>query len=234
MSLILAARFQDGILLASDPFVFNNDGELPIKHIQFNKLYISKKLKSVFASVGSSWVFNEFTSWIEANNFSEANTIEKISNQWAYLNKLWKDQRESDTLNLDNHTLRPLSDSILVSIFEKDLNLINIFDSNGNKKTTSQFVFSGSGSLFVENYLRESKKSFNPTDSLTQCVDLIFECYNSAYKDLYVIGTPSMAVIVPEKTINYAEECSLLWQKNRKQYFDEIKEAILRDSFRTA
>ena len=94
MSLILGARCKGGILLAADPFVFNNDGDLPQKRLDFSRFLISPQCDYAIVSIGSQWVFQQFKTWIESGSVQRSQLLEALSEKWAELSKYWKSTRE--------------------------------------------------------------------------------------------------------------------------------------------
>lgn len=226
MSLILGARFQNGILLASDPFVFDNDGELPLKSINFDKIYISTKLNCAITAVGSSWVFHEFSKWLNESEITEEEAPELLPRKWAELSAYWKDKRSKD-INEIKGTLRPISHSIYLMVWGNDLQSISIVDENGHLERTSSFALSGSGSFLVEQFLRISARKFEPSDTLEQCFELLEKCFTLASKDLYVVGQPCIVLVTSSQVVDLSEKCSQIWSEHYKEYFADIKALLL-------
>jgi hypothetical protein len=224
MSLILATRFEGGILVASDPFVFDNDGEMPSKTADFNKLFISSTFSCVIAAVGSRWVFTEAQEWLNSRPEDKlGNWIRDLASMWKELNLEWKGRRSSEISDMSITTLRPLSESLFVLAHTNNLASIQICDSEGNLHQTESFIISGSGADLVRNSLQAAREIFRPSDSLETCLDLVEKCYRAARHDLYVIGFPAIAIVRSEGIIDFTKDCEQMWFEFGKTYFENIK-----------
>lgn len=226
MSLVIGARFRDGILLASDPFVFNNDGEFPLKSLNFHRFHIVEKMHLVMTSIGSNWVFREFTKWLETSQITNNNMMQLLPLKWAELSASWRDRRTKETSELRSGTLRPISHSVCLMGWGKDLQSVFVFDEHGNFEKTSTFLISGSGSLLVEHFLNVSGNTFRPNDSLDQCFDLVEECFSIASQDLYVMGQPVIALLTPSRVLDFTEQCTHVYLKHSKGYFNDMKAVL--------
>lgn len=226
MSLVLATRFSDGTILACDPFVFDNDGEVPRKHINFDRFCISTDPSIAFAAIGSRWIFVEFCQWYKKQDIDPSDVMTNLATKWMELNTFWKSERESELKEADVSTLRSVSNSLLIMCQGEHPDTISIIDSAGKISQTSTFVFSGSGSYLVENYLSTSGKSFQPSFSLNECLSLIYKCYDVACEDLYVIGLPSILVVTANGIVDISQDCASIWRDCNQRFFKELTNTI--------
>jgi len=224
MSLVLATRFQGGIVVASDPFVFDNNGEMPSKTADFNKLFISSTYNCVMAAVGSRWVFTKAQEWLNSRPEDKlGDWIRDLASMWKELNLEWKEKRSCEIRDTVNRTLRPLSESLFLLAQTNNLASIQICDSEGNLHQTESFILSGSGADLVRSLLQSTSQIFRPSDSLRTCLDLVEKCYCVAGHDLYVIGFPAIAIVRSEGIIDLTNDCEQIWFEFEKQYFEKIK-----------
>ena len=224
MSLVLGTRFEGGILVASDPFVFDNDGETPSKTADFNKLFISSTYNCVMAAVGSRWVFTKTQEWLNSRPEDKlGNWVRDLASMWKELNLEWKERRSCEISDTVNRTLRPLSESLFLLAQTNNLASIQICDSEGNLHQTESFILSGSGADLVRSLLQSTSQIFRPSDSLRTCLDLVEKCYRVAGHDLYVIGFPAIAIVRSEGIIDLTNDCEQIWFKFEKQYFKKIR-----------
>jgi len=224
MSLVLATRFQGGILVASDPFVFDNDAEMPSKTADFNKLFIFSTYSCVMAAVGSHWVFTKAQEWLNSQAKDRlGNWMRDLASLWKELNLKWKEERCCEISDTVKRTLRPLSESLFLLAQTKNLGSITICDSEGNLHQTESFILSGSGTDLVRNLLQSTGQIFRPSDSLRTCLDLVEKCYRVAGHDLYVIGLPAIAIVRSEGIIDFTNDCEQIWLECERQYFKKIK-----------
>lgn len=224
MSVVLCTRFNKGILLASDPFVFDNDGELPLKHIDFSRFFSSERLGVALVSVGSRWVFAQFCQELDAQQTVAKEHLSRLADQWQGLSQSWKEQRQQDAMTQGDETLRPLSDSLLFLTMTSDINTIHLIDSDGNLHATSSFALAGSGSHLLRNYLETKRDTFSSRQSLQESISLVTACYRAARCDLYVIGYPSIIVVTETSIIDLAKQCAALWRHADQQYYDGLIE----------
>ena len=222
MSLILATRFKDGILLASDPFFFDNDGEVPLKGIKFDKFIISEQHHCVMFGIGSVWVLEQAGKWLALRKPDFATLLPELALKWKELNRVWKKNRTVEITQAEIQSLRPISDSLFLFAKSDDLSTIHICDSEGKLHTTTTFVLSGSGSDLARQLLEATGQKFSPTDSLESCLDLTWKCFRAASYDLYVIGYPAIVLLSKYRIINLAKQCKVLWDRNGKSYFDSL------------
>lgn len=228
MSLILATRFKGGILLAADPFFFDNDGEVPLKGIKFDKFIISKQNSCVVAGVGSVWVLEQAGKWLAAQLPDYDDLLPDLASKWKELNQEWKENREAEIAEAQVQSLRPISDSLFILAKSNNLSTIHICDSEGKLHATTTFVLSGSGSDLVRQLLESTGQKFSPTDSLENCLDLTWKCYRAASCDLYVMGFPSVVLITAQGIKNLSEQCAALWSDTEKNYFINLKSTVLK------
>jgi len=172
MSLILATRFKGGIFLAADPFYFDNDGEVPLKGIRFDKFIVSERYRCVMVGVGSVWVLEQAGKWLSAQNYNHDELLPVLAAKWKKFNQEWKRNREKEIAEAEVQSLRPISDSLFIIGKSDDLSVIHICDSEGKLHSTSTFVLSGSGSDLVRKFLKSTGQKFSPTDSLEKCLKL--------------------------------------------------------------
>ena len=222
MSLILVTRYKDGIILAADSFVFDNDGEVPLKSMDFNKVLISRFHKTAMVAVGSTWVFHESYQWLKRQK-KKKNILKPLSAKWEKLNDRWKKNRKKEIKKTKNKTLRPVSDSLLVLAQQTDLETIHIIDPKGKVHETKSFVMSGSGADLTRHYLKKTKKTFKPKDSLDKCLKLLQECYQASGHDLYVTGFPVITIVQQRKIIDLTKQCEQTWKDCEQKYFGKIK-----------
>jgi 20S proteasome alpha/beta subunit len=104
-----------------------------------------------------------------------------------------------------------------------DLSTINIGDGDGKLYSTSSFVFSGSGSDLVMHFIMRTEKKFSPSDTLEECIELIWQCYRVASADLYVTGFPSIAVVGEKGIRDFSKRCSAIWNRIESNYFTDLK-----------
>lgn len=223
MSLILVTRFEQGILFAGDPFVFDNDGEIPQKRLNFNKFYYSSRFRFALVAVGSRWVFSSLLGWIESIETTQALSLKEISLKWLNLNLEWKEMRRLELSEHGEKTLRDISDSLFIFASASDLETIWIVNSRGQISSSKTFAFSGSGTYLVQLYLEKSGKSFQPSSTFDETLALAKECYAAAGSDLYVFGLPSIAVLTPNLFIDLSDNCQKLWAKCQDDYFVELR-----------
>ena len=228
MSIIVAARYNKGILLASDPFYFDNDGEVPLKGINFNKFIVSVQYRCAMVGVGSAWVLEQAAKWIAAERFPSDHFLPALTAKWKQLNHEWKKDREREIAESKVQTLRPLSDSIFFLAKSDDLSTMHIGDSEGKLHSTSSFVLSGSGSGLVRHLLESTGQKFSPNDSLEKCLDLTRRCYCAASYDLYVIGFPSIVLVTEKGIRNFTEKCAALWSNAQNKYFSDLTSIALK------
>lgn len=228
MSLIIVARFRKGILLAADPFVFDNDGEVPCKAIDFDKFIVSKELGAALVAVGSRWVFAQFHEWIETGkDMNRENLVDAFSTKWAQLNQNWKKRREKEAAKSDAGTLRPISDSLFILVQLRDLSSIYIVDQEGNTHISRTYVLSGSGSSFVRHFLETEGKSFRCDDSLLQSSRLMRDCYGVAKQDLYVTGLPALVAATANGFFDFSRSCERVQKECEKKYFADLSRDLM-------
>lgn len=226
MSLIVATRFDKGILLASDPFVFDNDAALPQKLVDFAKAHISNKYGCAFLRVGSSWVFRNFINWVENKDIEVDEFETRIQSKWAELNSEWINKRVSENQVEGNSTLRPISNSSLIIARKSDIKSISIIDHDGTIINSSTFIIGGSGSYLVEEHFRISGKSFRPSFTLQRSFDLIRECYDIASRDLYVIGYPTIVLVLSTHIEDFTDDCVNVWLSCNNKYFSSLRKKL--------
>ncbi len=172
MSFFLGTRFDEGILFASDSFIFDNDGDVPSKAMNFEKMHVHHKLGMAMAFVGSSWVFHSFVHWLNTHSLFYY-IIKDIPDKWKELNVQWKTNREIEMADADQKSLRPVSDSLLFIARQKNLKTIYVIDYSGNSHLTETFVISGSGSDIAGAFLKSEGKIFSLANSLKDCMELM-------------------------------------------------------------
>lgn len=221
MSLIFGVIFKNGILIADDPFALHNDLEHPQKEINFQKMFTSERLGIVAASVGSLWVFQRFCSYLNGIRSFNLKNLEPILPKWVQLTKEWKN-RNKDPVNNVTNNLRQLSDSYCIFARTNNLNEIYIIDYEGNIDKSSSYIFAGSGSYLVEQFLCCNKKTFNPLSPFKNTLKLLLECYRIASRDLFILGFPSIIVISNERIFDFSVEVSKLYSRSNAQYYKNM------------
>lgn len=225
MSLVIATRYSEGILLASDSFVFDNDGDVPSKAMDFEKLHVHHNLGMAMAYVGSTWVFHSFIGWLKSHSFSD-DIIYDMSEKWKELNGEWKDNREIALADADQKTLRPVSDSLLFIACQEDLKTIHVIDSKGEHRTTNTFLVSGSGSDIVKNYCDAKGKVFSVDDGFDESMKLMQETFYAASHDLYVIGCPCFCIVRNDMIVDISKYCDTAWKKCVQMYWESTGKHI--------
>lgn len=227
MSLIISARYKNGILLAADPFYFNNDGEVPLKGINFDKFVFSDLCRFAIVGVGSMWVLDQLHNCLHNHHFQPKNLLPHLASKWREFNQEWKTKRQREIAEADARTLRPISDSRFIFATSDDLSKIQICDSEGNLNSTSTFFLCGSGSDLVWHFLKSTNQQFSPTDDLGDCLELVWKCYSHASNDLYVVGLPSLFLLTNKTLINFNNICSEIFNKTRVKYFTDLTSTIM-------
>jgi 20S proteasome alpha/beta subunit len=148
--------------------------------------------------------------------------------KWKDLNGEWRAKRETEAQHENSGTLRPISNSLLVIARQSNLESISIIDHDGKLETTQTFVISGSGSYLVEQFLRQSEKSFSPAMTLDDCFDLLQGCYRVLSRDLYVIGYPAVVLVSHSHIRNFSDECAKIWSNQDRQYFGKVKKKLFK------
>jgi hypothetical protein len=225
MSLIIACLFNEGILISSDSFMFDNDGEIPFKHIEFAQILVSESHGIAMAGVGSYWVLTKAYQYIVEEQKNDFDLI-ALASKWKSLNDKWRENREQELSEAENTTLRPISDSLMILARQDNLKHIHIIDPNGVLHKTSAFVLSGSGGEWTRRYLDNTKKIFEPSDSLSDCFELIQSCYNVSSHDLYVTGIPTITIVKANKIFDLTDTCRSQWEKCKTNYFDNLLKTI--------
>ncbi len=223
MSLIVATRFNRGVLLTSDPFVFDNDGVLPRKRVKFDRFLVSQEPTFAMAAVGSGWVFQQAQELVESRALSDHDDwLSLLSDSWRVWTERWKRERQKELEREGSSTLRPVSDSIFVLVRQEDLCSIVIGHGKGKLHQTSSFVISGSGSIWVRDYLAASGQIFDAGDTLEKCFILVADCYRKAQQDLYVVGLPSVVVVTDEQVLDLSGQCERLVSQLSYSYFQQL------------
>ena len=125
MSLIIGTRFKGGILIASDPFFFDNQGIAPSKGIRFKRFLISKALSFGMAAAGSLWVFEKTKEWFSSfENSNPDDFLVPLSSKWKELNRHWINNREHQVSETGFGTLLPISNSLFILGMSNDLSCI--------------------------------------------------------------------------------------------------------------
>jgi hypothetical protein len=223
---VIATRFNGGILLACDPFTFDNDRESPQKSVQFHKIFVAEKQNLVSLGVGSRWVFRSFNIWLEKQQPQKYQHLQKISSKWSELQNEWLEKRKEMLEQYSANTLRPASNSLLILVSPKDIKTITAIDTHGNVRNSSSFVICGSGSDLVAKFLKNSNKLFAPSNKLDETFKLAFDCFDVASDDLYVIGIPSIMIVYNDQVIDFSNQCEIIWKKTKTKYANELKKAI--------
>jgi 20S proteasome alpha/beta subunit len=227
MSIIIVTRYKDGIILAADSFIFDNDGEVPYKSMDFRKVLISKSHKSAMVAVGSSWVFHEAYAWLKKQR-KKKGIIGPLSAEWKKLNVNWKRRRARELKKEKHTTLRPVSNSLIVIAQQANLDVIQIIDPKGKIHETKSFVMSGSGAELARHYLSAKEKSFKQSDTLNNSLNLLRECYRAASHDLYVTGIPAIVIVKKAGILDLTKQCEEVWQECESRFFVRIKNIIKR------
>jgi len=219
MSLVIASRYNDGIILASDSFVMSEreDGRI-LTSQRFDRPLIiqSKRLGIVY--VGSVWVYNNFIEWFKNTKYS-LNNVKKISDKWAELNNYWLSNRK---LELSEISSIPLSKSILILANVISTPKIQVIDYKGEIQQIDSFIIAGSGSDLIKPQLT-SNCLFDSTLSLGYNIEKLLLCYKIASADIAVSGIPSIGIIEKKKTISLNSEYEILWKRTLNEFYKEVK-----------
>ena len=224
MSLVFGGCFSNGILFACDPFILKNDGKAPQKLLSFRKFWVSHNLGYAFVSIGSLQVFSNFCEWLENDDNNKG--LDSLAEKWSEINNEWKNTTKHEIDTSDLSTLRPISDSVLFVCKVNELTSIYIIDASGKINQTSTFVFSGSGTYLVTQFLQTTGSYFDSTNSIQESFLLLQKCFLVARNDLYVSGFPSIIAVTPNNVIDLSDKCADFWFECENLYFDNLQKLI--------
>lgn len=226
MSLILAARFKEGIVVASDSFVFDNDGLLPTKRITFQKHIISTNYGLVIAGVGSRWLLNQVKNWLDSVNLERSQLLGELAKKWSSLNAEWKSKRTEELEADDSKPLRTLSDSLALLVDSSCPSSILILLPTCEVQQSNTFVLAGSGNDLVRHQLHREKIEYNPQQTLHDCLSFAKWCFDIASNDLYVTGFPTFTIVTQDHIEDVSEECLDIYRRLHKNYFEHVFQII--------
>jgi 20S proteasome alpha/beta subunit len=234
MSLVIAAKYTDGIVLAADAFVFDNDRVLTTKKLDFSKIVTLDKKGVVVAGVGSSWVFWQAIQIIDDSVQPISMLISKLLGpKWKELNKKWQEARIKDSDVQDfaeeqNRTLRPPSESALIIVRQDNIEEVMILDENGNLHLTKTFLFTGSGSALLRYKIQVGEIIFLPTMSLEDLMSQIIKAYRLCRADLFCSGIPTFVIITKNDIVDYSNKCLKIHQKYEDTFYKELLLTVLK------
>ncbi len=225
MSLLIAARCRAGVLLASDPFVFDNDRLRPSRRLDFERFHFAEHARALFASVGALWVFHRFCRSLEADGGAERFERRRLGSLWQSLSAEWKDERARELSAYGRDPLRPVSDSLLVAVPCRRPPTIVACDASGNWTTSRTFLVTGSAAHWVREHLASPADRFTPRDSLDGCLEKVLACFSAGSRDLYVIGLPAIAIVTPDGATDLSQTSRSIWQKSQQTSFRKLRES---------
>lgn len=235
MSLVLAARYKGGVLMAADPFSFDDQSSLALRSFRFDKFIIDRGL--VVAGVTGMGVINRMRHWIADREApDDADFLPDLAGAWAECETGWQAERQAVNAGDNNILVRPGPDVLFAAAGTHDPGAIHFGDRVGNIHSTTTAVLSGFGSHPAGRHLAGGHKRFEPAMSLADCLDLAFECFLAASADLMVIGRPSIVLVTSGGVIDFHERCRAIWQGVERGYFEKVKSEVVQagDSHKSA
>ncbi len=228
MSLLIAARYRDGVLLSSDPFVFDNDGRCPRRRVDFERFFVAGRPCVLFASVGAVWVFRRFCDQLDEAGGAKRFDRRAVGSLWKSLCGQWKADRTRELSAQSGGSLRPVSDSLLVAVPCTGRPRIAACDAAGRWMESRTFVVTGSAACWVHEHLADAGNRFQPRDSLEECLSKVQACFVAGACDLFVVGLPAVAIVTRGDVLDMSATSREVWQGHHAAAFESLREHVSR------
>lgn len=225
MSLLIAARYREGVLLASDPFVFDNDPVRPRRRLDFDRFHVAADQSVVFAAVGSLWVFREFCRRFDEKQARRAVSRVGIAALWSDLCTRWRSGRTRKEHGAAA-SLRALSDSLLIAIHREKPWRIEAITADGVSTSSRSFIVTGSAASWVRGYLLNAENRFDSRHSLERALELMRGCFAAGASDLYVVGFPALACVRAHDIVDCSHACAAAWRRVQSSAFEGLSRRV--------
>lgn len=229
MSLLIAARYRDGVVLASDPFVFDNDPARPSRRVDFDRFEIAPDQSAVFAAVGAMWVFRTFQRQFDAESARETLSPARIAEIWKNGCDEWRRGRESETHGARRGSLRELSESLLIAVRRRRPWTIDACSCSGAWTSSRTWIVTGSAAGWVRDHMSQASNRFDARDSLADCLAKVRACFTAGQRDLYVIGFPAVVCVSDDGIHDFSEASRDAWENSCEAAFSRLAAQIRRE-----
>lgn len=226
MSLLIAARYRHGVVLASDPFVFDNDPLRPSRRLEFDRVHVAADGSAVFAAVGALWVFRAFCRQYDAESIAQTPSTDRVAEIWKNPCAEWR--RARDRTDGRSASLRTISRSQLIAVRCRRPWRIEAWDDAGNPANSETFIVTGSAAGWVRDSVSRPGARFNPRDTLETCLARVRACFSAGARDLFVVGFPSIVVVHQGGVVDCSRESERAWNRAGASAFAGLMASVRR------
>jgi hypothetical protein len=220
VSIVIAALFEHGAVLAADPFVLDNAAESTSKQFDSQRLLANSHLGLLFASVGSTWVFKRAAARLKLGQRRRTMPHPpRLGSSWCRLSELWRKRRSRDP-DAASRFREPSRSTLLMVGAKMEPSIIAILDS-GQVVQPGRFAAIGSASHLTIGRLRDAGAIEN--QPLGAVLAMVFECFELAEADLFTTGFPVVGIATPQGVLTFEEETAEAWDSSRRK----LREAVV-------
>ena len=223
MSLVIGVSYGRGVILAADPFVFDNNRESPKRVFNFGRIQTIKHNSYAFSHVGSHEVFHSTIHKLNAR--VSLPTVEEISTTWKRMNTEFAVKCSAQSGELIE-TLRPRSDSVLMLASALSPGKIYMCGPHGQLVETHSLAVCGSASEHVKQWILDQAFESSGIGSLEEAFGLVQAAFAIASADLFVLGYPIISVVTASGVLVFDRECEELFLESYTNYMASLRNLL--------